>query len=59
MIKEEVYDIESHPIYKTSENMNVYRTHYFGDTKYILDLLYKESNENNRLNRKYRLYKKL
>ncbi len=53
------YDIEPHPLYRTSEKVNVYRTYYFADTRYILDLLYKESNETNRLNRKYKLYKKL
>lgn len=52
------HNIESHPIYRTSENMNVFRTHYFSDTKKILSLLYKNSNNNNRLNRKYKLFTK-
>lgn len=50
------FKIEPHPIYRTSEAMNVFRTHYFGDTKKILSLLYKNSTENSRLNRKYKLY---
>lgn len=54
----EKFEIEPHPIYRTSEAMNVFRTHYFGDTKKILSLLYQNSTENNRLNRKYKLYVK-
>lgn len=55
----EKYNIEPHPIYVTSEKMNVFRTHYFADTKKILSLLYEDSNDNNRLNRKYKLYNKI
>lgn len=54
----EKFEIEPHPIYRTSEAMNVFRTHYFADTKKILSLLYKNSTENSRLNRKYKLYVK-
>lgn len=54
----EKYNIEPHPIYRTSEAMNVFRTHYFSDAKKILELLYNNSTINNRLNRKYNLYKK-
>lgn len=52
----EKHNIEPHPIYVTSTNMNVCRTHYFSDTKKILSLLYENSNKNSRLNRKYKLY---
>lgn len=55
----EKYNIEPHPIYITSENMNVCRTHYFEDAKKLLSLLYENSIEDNRLNRKYKIYKKL
>jgi len=53
------YNIEPHPIRITSENMNVCRTYYFADTKKILSLLYENSSENSRLNRKYKLFEKL
>lgn len=54
----EKFNISAHPIYITSENMNVNRTHYFSDTKKILDLLYADSTEASRLNRKYKVYEK-
>jgi len=55
---EKKHKIKPHPIYVTSENMNVNRTHYFSDTKKILDLLYADSTEESRLNRKYNIYEK-
>jgi len=55
---EEKFKISKHPIYITSEAMNVCRTHYFGDTKKILNLLYENSTNKIRLNRKYKIYDK-
>ena len=50
------FNIENHPVYKVSNNMNVYRTHYFKDSLSILNYLYKNSNELTRLYRKYQIY---
>ena len=50
------YDIEPHPIYSVSDNMNVYNTHYFKDAQKVLSILYKNSNEKNRLTRKFLIY---
>jgi hypothetical protein len=50
------YSFEPHPLYSKSENMNVFQTHYFGDSIKILDLLYKNSTLFTRLSRKYKIY---
>lgn len=46
-----------HPVYIISENVNVYKTYYFGDAKMILKKIYENSDSENRMNRKYEIYK--
>lgn len=50
------YGFEKHPHIKKSENMNVFQIYYFKDTVKILDALYKNSNTDTRLSRKYKIY---
>lgn len=52
----EKHKIEPHPMYNVSKNTNTFVIHYFKDTKKLLSLLYKNSNQDIRLNRKYKLY---
>jgi len=54
------YKIEPKKLYqlKNKSNMNLANTIYFKDTLKILEILYEDSNENNRLSRKYNLYGK-
>lgn len=51
--------IDKHPIYRLSDNCNVYVTHYFGDTMKILKMMYDKSTYKTRLNRKYNIYKSM
>ncbi len=50
--------ITPHPIYIVSENVNMYKTYYFGDAKIILKNIYENSNSKNRMDRKYEIYEK-
>ncbi len=52
-------DAAPHPIYVVSENMNMYKTYYFGDAKKVLFKIYENSNSKNRMDRKYEIYKRI